>query len=207
MHVVQSTTCKPSMDAISLPSASWSPLFIPCKLKLMACLLLLRMQRRNPRRPWLMPHALPTSLELSRIMQHLWVLPRTLLETNLESLKVALQMLRMLLIRVERLPWLRWRERFASLRLSLHLLSLALGKQLRLSRGLSARAKSSQPSTWQSSGRLNKSLRKLKREQSLLWFCKSLWRYERSKISLLRSTFLEDLAEKLPLPSTLYPLE
>merc|ERR1711970_726460 len=39
-------------------------------------------------------------------------------------------------------PWLKWRERFASLRLSLHLLSLALGKHLRLSRGLSARLKS-----------------------------------------------------------------
>merc|ERR1711970_1616673 len=136
MHVVQSTICKPSMDATRLQSASWSPLFTPCKLKLMACLLQPRMQRRNPRRPWWMLHALPTSLELSRIMQHLWELPRTLLETNLESLKVALQMLR-------RLLWLRWRERFASLRLSLHLLSLALEKQLRLSRGLSARAKSS----------------------------------------------------------------
>merc|ERR1719369_244030 len=56
-----------------------------------------RMQRRNPRRPWWMPHALPTSLEPSRIMQHLWELPRTLLETNLESLKVVLPMLRMLL--------------------------------------------------------------------------------------------------------------
>merc|ERR1712013_609390 len=39
--------------------------------------------------------------------------------------------------------WLKWRERSVSLRLSLHLLSLALGKQPRLSRGLSARAKSS----------------------------------------------------------------
>merc|ERR1739848_657094 len=43
---------------------------------------------------------------------------------------------------VDRQPWLRWRERFVSLRLSLHLLSLALGKQPRLSRGLRARAKS-----------------------------------------------------------------
>merc|ERR1719153_1366655 len=161
MHVVQSTICKPSMDATRLQSASWSPLFTPCKLKLMACLLQPRMQRRNPRRPWWMLHALPTSLEPSRIMQHLWGLPRTLLETNLESLKVVLRMLKML-------PWLRWRERSVSLRPSLHLLSLALGKHLRLSRGL----KRLQLSTWQSSGRLNKSLRKLKREQSLLWSCK-----------------------------------
>merc|ERR1711970_607264 len=90
-HAVQSTICKPSTDVTRLPSASSSPLFTPCKLKLMACLLQPRMQRRNQRRPWWMPHALLTSLEPSRIMQHLWVLPRTLLETNLESLKVVLQ--------------------------------------------------------------------------------------------------------------------
>merc|ERR1712243_539434 len=55
---------------------------------------------------------------------------------NLESLRVALQMLR-------RLLWLKWRERSVSSRLSLHLLSLALGKQPRLCRGLNAKAKSS----------------------------------------------------------------
>merc|ERR1719495_1956152 len=136
MHVVQSTICKQSMDATCLLSASWSPPSTPCKLKLMACLLQQRMQRRNQRRPWWTLHALLTSLEPSRTMQILWELQRTLLETNLESLKVALPMPRMLL-------WLKWRERFVSLRLSLHLLSLALGKHLRLSRGLSARLKSS----------------------------------------------------------------
>merc|ERR1712168_1043838 len=105
---------KPFWMGLNALSANWSPQFTHCKLKLMACLLQPKMQRRNQRRQWWMQHALPMSLELSRIMQHLWVLPRTLLQTNLESL-----------------------------RLSLHLLSLALGKQLRLSSGLSARAKSS----------------------------------------------------------------
>merc|ERR1719376_960651 len=62
MHVVQSTICKPSTDATRLPSASLSPLFTPYKLKLMACLLLPRMQRRNPRRPWLMPARLADEL-------------------------------------------------------------------------------------------------------------------------------------------------
>merc|ERR1712212_240344 len=85
MHVVQSTICKPSTDVTCLPSASWSPPFTPCRLKLMACLLQPRMQRRNPRRQWWMPRALPMSLELSRIMQHLWVLLRILLETNMEG--------------------------------------------------------------------------------------------------------------------------
>merc|ERR1712058_85974 len=41
--------------------------------------------------------------------------------------------------RVERLPWLNWKERSVSLRLSLHQLNPALVKLQRLSRGLSVR--------------------------------------------------------------------
>merc|ERR1712013_201932 len=67
------------------------------KLKLMVCLLQPKMLRKNLRKQWWMLQDLLTNLEPSRIMQHLWVLPRTLLETNLESLRVALLMLRMLL--------------------------------------------------------------------------------------------------------------
>merc|ERR1719376_1667605 len=88
---------KPFWMVPTVLNANWSPPSTPCKLKLMACLLQQRMQKRNPRRPWWTLHALLMSLEPSRTMQILWVLQRTLLETNLESLKVALPMPRMLL--------------------------------------------------------------------------------------------------------------
>merc|ERR1712128_312976 len=110
IHVLQSTICKQSMDAIRPPSASLSPPFTQCKLKLMVCFLPPKMLRRNPKRQWLMLLVLLMNFAQSRTMPLLWLLPRTLWETSLESLKVSL------------LPH-----------------SLALEKQPRLSRGVTAR--------------------------------------------------------------------
>merc|ERR1711892_455343 len=108
-----STICKQSMDAIWPPSASLSPPFTPCKLKLMVCFLPPKMQRRNPRRLWLMLLVLLMNFGQSRTMPLLWLLPRTLWETSSESL-----------------------------RQSLLLHSLALEKQPRLSRGVTAKLRS-----------------------------------------------------------------
>merc|ERR1712106_1010765 len=142
IHVQQSTICKQSMDVIWPAGASLSPPFTQCKLKLMVCFLLPKMQRRNPRRLWLMLLVLPMNFAQSKTMPLLWLLPRTLWETSLESLRVAWLMLKMPHWRVERLPWPRWKLRSVSLKLSLLLHSLALEKQPRLSRGVTARLRS-----------------------------------------------------------------
>merc|ERR1712106_1034301 len=94
IHVLQSTICKQSMDGIWPASASLSPPFTQCKLKLMACFLPQKMQRRNPRRLWLMLLVLPMNFAQSKTMPLLWLLPRTLWETSLESLKVAWLMMK-----------------------------------------------------------------------------------------------------------------
>merc|ERR1719481_1302126 len=83
------------------------------------------------------------NLEQSKIMPPTWLVPRTLLTINLESLKVVWLMQRMLLSKEERLPWPSSKEKLRTWRLSLLLLSLALERLKRHSRELSVKPRNS----------------------------------------------------------------
>merc|ERR1711937_713335 len=95
MPEMLATKCRPSMAEKCLPSALLKATSTLFRLRLMLCLELPRMLKRNPRRPWLMLLVLLMNSVPSRIMLLVRLLPRSLLKPNSETLNAACLMLRL----------------------------------------------------------------------------------------------------------------